>query len=333
MKQAERIKVGEIQLNVLDSGPRDGLPLLFLHGFPDFHYGWRKQLAAFEERRYRVIAPDQRGYNLSDKPKGIAAYQLDTLGRDLLALLDALGLKQVVVIGHDWGGATAWWLAHHHPERVKGLVMLNMPHPDVFAQYLRKHRSQLLKSWYMLFFQLPGLPEFLLSRGKWMHFAQSIQSGARRGAFTQQDMEKYVKAWSEPGAFKGMLNWYRAALRKPPKPFPKTAVKPPTLMVWGAQDRFLEAGLAQPSIERCQQGRLILLPRAGHWVHHDEVEQVNGLIQDFLQMLEGKLSLDAIQLNTKAAADKQKPKPPKPKLSPEEDIEISDQELGEWKTQ
>lgn len=286
MKAAKRIQVGKIQLNVLETGPEDGFPLLFLHGFPDFHYGWYKQIPVFEERGYRIIAPDQRGYNLSDKPAGLDAYRLPELGRDLINLLDAFKIEKACLIGHDWGGAVGWWLAHHHPERVHGFMALNIPHPQVFTEYIRSQRSQLLKSWYMFFFQLPGLPEWLLSRGNWLHFAQSLKGGAKRGAFSEQDLQKYIKAWSQPGAFSAMLNWYRAALQKKPPDFPATAVKPPVMIVWGERDAYLEAGLAEPSLARCQQGRLVKLPYAGHWVQHDETEHVNDLIQDFVHQLE-----------------------------------------------
>lgn len=289
MKPAERIRIGSVALNVVDSGPVEGqqaeLPLLFLHGFPDFHFGWRKQLPIFEERGYRVIAPDQRGYNLSDKPPDIADYNLDVLGQDLINLLDNLKLDKVVVIGHDWGGGTAWWLAHHHPERVKALIIINMPHPEVFKQYLRHNRQQLRKSWYFFAFQLPLLPEWIASRGNWVHFAQGIKGGARRGAFSEQDLQKYIEAWSQPGAFTGMVNWYRAAFRKPPKPFPETQVKPKTLIIWGVDDHYIETQQAHISLERCQQGRLVEIKHAGHWVHQEVPEQVNDLIQDFLDGL------------------------------------------------
>lgn len=304
MKKAERIKVGAIQLNVLDIGPRDGFPLLFLHGFPDFHFGWHKQAPIFEDRGYRVIIPDQRGYNLSDKPRQLADYSLDKLGQDLVNLLDALKLQQVCVIGHDWGGATGWWLAHHHPERVKGFIVLNMPHPQVFQQHLRASRSQLRKSWYMLFFQIPGLPEFLLSRSHYMHFGQQLKGSAKRGAFSQQDLEKYVKAWSQPGAFKAMLDWYRAALRIQPKPFPSTSVKPPVLMIWGQRDPVLEEEMIAPSLARCQQARAVRLPYAGHWAQHDETEVVNDLIQEFAERLEADGPFDFGDLG---AAEKLEP--------------------------
>ena len=334
MKQAERIKAGAIQLNVLDAGRRDGLPLLFLHGFPDFHYGWRKQVPVFEDRGYRIIAPDQRGYNLSDKPKGVAAYNLDLLGKDLINLLDTLKLDKVCVIGHDWGGATAWWLAHHHPERVKGLIVLNMPHPEEFKKHLRASRTQKRKSWYMLFFQLPGLPEWALGRAKFMHFGQSLKAGARRGAFTQQDLEKYVKAWSEPGAFTAMLNWYRAALRAPAKPFPSTAVKPPVLLIWGSKDAFLEEAMAQPSLERCQQGRMVRLPHAGHWVQQDDPEQVNDLIQEFLDFLEGKRSDYApnpeLTRSKPLPADDEPLKAPRKKKE-DDAVDLTDDEMEAWK--
>lgn len=283
MKAPQRIKAGALQLNVLDTGA--GEPLLLLHGFPDFHYGWRKQVPVFEDEGYRLIVPDQRGYNLSDKPNGAKAYQLDLLGQDMLNLLDSLGIAACCVIGHDWGGEVAWWLAHHHPQRVKGAVILNAPHPRSFQNYIKQERSQLFKSWYMFAFQLPGLPEWALSRGRFVHFAQNLKDGAKRGAFTEQDLEKYREAWSQPGAFTAMLNWYRAILQAPAKPFPSTAIKPPVLILWGKKDAYLEAGLAEASLQECAAGKVEYAKYAGHWVQHDDPEWVNDQIRDFLQQI------------------------------------------------
>ncbi len=282
MKAAKIIDLGVIKLNLVDS-QKGKIPLLFLHGFPDYHYGWRKQIPAFEEWGYRVIVPDQRGYNLSDKPAAVADYNLDRLGQDMLDLLDHLQLESAFVIGHDWGGAVAWWLAHHHPERVRGLIILNMPHPRTFISYLKSHRSQMLKSWYMFLFQLPVLPEWALSRGNYVHFAQTMQDDARRGAVTQQDLVKYRQAWSQPGAFKGMINWYRAAVRSKPRPFPSTAIKLPTLILWGSRDPYLEADLAEASLAECANGRVKYAKHAGHWLQQDEPEWVNEKILEFVQ--------------------------------------------------
>src|SRR5262249_191705 len=148
-----------ISLHVVTAGPENGKPILLLHGFPEFWYGWRNQIPALADAGFRVIAPDQRGYNLSEKPKGLAAYDLNVLTQDMVGLLDALHIEKAVVAGHDWGGGTAWWLAAHHAERVERLIILNSPHGGAFSRAIRRDLSQLRKSWYFFFFQIPRLPE------------------------------------------------------------------------------------------------------------------------------------------------------------------------------
>ncbi|MGI8748579.1 MAG: alpha/beta fold hydrolase, partial [Deinococcus sp.] len=155
-----------VTLHLVEAGPADGPPVVLLHGFPEFWYGWRRQIGALAEAGYRVMVPDMRGYNLSDKPCGVAAYGMEALTGDLLALLDARGYERASVVGHDWGAAVAWSFALRHPERVARLVILNVPHPAVFARTLRRSRAQRARSWYMFFFQLPLLPELLLRAGR-----------------------------------------------------------------------------------------------------------------------------------------------------------------------
>jgi len=283
MKSAQRINIGPLHLNLVTTGPEDAEAILMLHGFPDFHYGWRQQFAFLEERGYRLLVPDQRGYHLSDKPEALSAYSLETLGQDMLSLLDHYQISKVCVMGHDWGGAVAWWLAHHHPERIEKLIIMNMPHPEVFKQHLKNSRSQQRKSWYLAFFQLPYLPEWILSWNQYTHFSQTLKEDARRGAFNQQDLERYIQAWSQPGAMSAMLNWYRAAWRFPHAPFPETPVQPKTLIFWGLKDQVLEAEMIQPTLERCAQGKAMKFKYAGHWVHHDEYEAVNDAILNFLK--------------------------------------------------
>ncbi|MFL4972307.1 MAG: alpha/beta fold hydrolase [Microvirga sp.] len=141
-----RRRVGALDLHVVEAGPPEGRPAILLHGFPEFWYGWRHQLGALAAAGLRVVAPDQRGYNLSDKPKGLESYTLDCLAGDVVALADALGCDRVSLVGHDWGGLVAWWTAARHGERVERLAILNAPHPQAFGPYLRRHPTQLLRS-------------------------------------------------------------------------------------------------------------------------------------------------------------------------------------------
>ena len=277
-----RVATNGVTLHLVEAGPADGPLVILLHGFPEFWYGWRRQIPFLAGQGYRVWAPDQRGYNESDKPKGIAAYRLDELAADVLGLIDASGRERAILVGHDWGAAVAWWTAIKAPERLDKLVILNVPHPTVFLRTVRRSPRQLLKSWYIFAFQLPWLPERLARRNNWRSITRTMQSSSRPGTFTDEDMEQYRQAWSRPGAYTAMINWYRAALRQPAKPPANSRITTPTLMIWGAQDKFLSRQMGQPSIDLCDHGRLEFFEDATHWVQHEEADQVNALLAEFL---------------------------------------------------
>ncbi|GAB2560169.1 alpha/beta fold hydrolase [Spirosoma aerophilum] len=267
-----------VRLHVVQAGPDDGPLIILLHGFPEFWYGWKNQIDALAEAGYCVWVPDQRGYNLSDKPNGIDAYSLDTLVADVIGLIDAAGRQKAVVVGHDWGAAVAWWTAVSYPERVERLVVLNVPHPIVMKKYASSNLGQMMRSWYIGFFQLPWLPETLSSAGNWSMFVRTLLSSSRPGTFRRADLQQYKAAWSQPGAVTAMINWYRASLRKPPARRSSIRVTIPTLLIWGTRDKFLKREMAQPSIDLCDNGRLVFLENASHWVQHEEARRVIELI-------------------------------------------------------
>jgi epoxide hydrolase 4 len=277
------IKTNGITLHVVQAGPAAGPLVILLHGFPEFWHGWRQQIAALAETGYRVWVPDQRGYNLSDKPAGIGKYSLDLLAGDVVGLIEAAGEETAVVVGHDWGANVAWWLAAQHPERLSQMVALNVPHWAVMARHLRQNQAQRRKSWYVFFFQLPWLPEAVLRRNNWQLAARALQGSSRPGTFSRDDLAQYRRAWSQPGAITGMVNWYRAIVQKRPSSPPNPRITVPTLLIWGAQDKFLDQEMAQPSVDLCENGRLALIPEASHWVQHEEPAQVNRLLLDFLK--------------------------------------------------
>jgi len=270
------------RLHVVQAGPPEGPLVILLHGFPEFWYGWRNQIEFLAGLGYRVWAPDQRGYNLSDKPEGIASYRIDLLAADIVGLIDSAGRERASVIGHDWGGGVGWRLGSRYPERLERLILLNMPHPVVFQRHLRTSLRQFLKSFYVLLFQIPRLPEARLRAGNWRLAERTLLSSSRPGTFTAQALERYREAWSQPNAITSMLHWYRASLQKPPAPPADPRILVPTLLLWGAQDRFLGREMAQPSIDLCPQGKLVFLEEATHWLHHEEPARVNALIQSFL---------------------------------------------------
>lgn len=274
LSNAIRVETNGIGLNVVTAGPPDGPPLLLLHGFPEFWYGWYRQIGPLASAGYRVVVPDQRGYNLSDKPTRVRDYGLDVLVSDALGLLDALGHETAFVAGHDWGGAVAWWTALRAPERVRRLAVLNVPHPRVLREALRTTAAQRRRSRYMAFFQLPWLPEFTMRRGGWSKAEHSIRGTALPGTFDETDMRRYREAWSRPGAIRSMIHWYRAALRHPPRERVDVRVRVPTLMLWGARDRFLGGELIEPSLALCDDGRVVRLDAATHWLQHEEPQRV-----------------------------------------------------------
>jgi epoxide hydrolase 4 len=277
------VKTNRIILHVVQDGPPDGPPVVLLHGFPEFWYGWRSQIPALVSAGYRVWAPDQRGYNLSDKPKGVGAYDLDQLAADVIGLIDNAGQSKASIVGHDWGGMVAWWLALKYPTRLERLAILNAPHPTAFVRHIRRSPAQLRRSLYAAFFQIPWLPETLLRRNNWRSLVSALRRTSRPETFTDADLDKYREAWSQPGAITAMLNWYRAARRLPAKVKqapPRNAI--PTLVIWGAKDFALGRELAQRSIDLCNDGRVVFLENASHWVQHEEPDRVNTLLQDFL---------------------------------------------------
>ncbi len=276
-----RHRIGGVTLHAIEAGPEDGPLVILLHGFPEFWWGWRYQIGPLAEAGFRVLVPDQRGYHLSDKPEGRRAYDLDTLAKDVVGLADALGRRTFSVVGHDWGGLVAWWTASRYPDRVAKLVVLNAPHPSVAGPYMRSHPSQMLRSLYVGFFQIPRLPEAMLSAKGYRSLKDALVRSSRSGTFSDEDIARYEQAWSQPGALTTMLNWYRALPFRPDMEDP--TVRPPTLVIWGSRDRFLEKGLAEASLALCRSGDVHWIESATHWVQHEEPEAVNAAMVGFLK--------------------------------------------------
>lgn len=276
------ITTNGVNLHVVQAGPPEGELVILLHGFPDFWYGWQKQIDFLASLGYRVWAPDQRGYNISDKPNGVAAYRIDQLSADVVGLIDAAGRDKALLVGHDWGAAVAWWTACQYPERLTKLVILNVPHLTVFRQTLMSNWEQMKKSWYIGFFQIPVLPETLFG---WSieQMARGLQANATAGAFSDDDVQAYEKAWAQPKALGSMINWYRAAVRQPPTPEPDPNVKVPTLILWGKQDIALTAEMAQASLKYCLDGQLVYFEDATHWVQRDVPDRVNEALERFFK--------------------------------------------------
>lgn len=281
------VRVNGVTLHYVDAHPStaDGGKLcLLLHGFPEFWYSWRHQIPALAAAGFHVLAPDLRGYNLSDKPRGISAYRIDALLGDAIGLIESTGAKRASIAGHDWGGVIAWQLALHHPRVVEKLVILNAPHPAAYRRELRSWR-QLLKSWYVFFFQVPGLPEVLLGARDfdWLDRALRRQS-VHPQAFGSEDVRRYKQALARPGALTATLNHYRAFVRHPTQSAARddAAINVPVLLLWGERDSYLSPRLREGLDAWVPHLRVVRFPDASHWIQNDAPERVNRLMIDFL---------------------------------------------------
>lgn len=280
------ITVGKIQLHVVMAGPEDGEPIILLHGFPEFWYGWKNQISFLAEQGYRVIVPDQRGYNLSDKPRGVKNYTLDTLAQDVINLATALNYEKINLVGHDWGGIVAWWVATMFPDKLKKLIIMNAPYPTIMTnQMLEGNIRQWMKSWYIAFFQIPFLPETLVSLNDYEGMGRLLKESGNPDSFTDEDIIIYRRAWSQLGAMTSMMNWYRAIARNALENDIRITrrIVTATLLLWGEKDKYLGTELAEASIKICDEGELIFYPTATHWLQHDEAQSVNEEIHRFLQ--------------------------------------------------
>jgi epoxide hydrolase 4 len=263
------------------AGSADGPLVVLLHGFPEFWYGWRRQIGPLTSASLRVVAPDLRGYNLSAKPEGLASYTLDVLADDVLGIADVLGRQRFAIAGHDWGGVLAWHLAARDPARIERAAILNAPHPATMRDFARAHPSQLARSWYVAFFQLPGLPERMLRARNHAWLANGLTGSSRPGTFGDVDLARYREAWAQPGALTAMLAWYRAVRLQQPPTTP-LRVEVPLRVIWGDRDRFLDPRLAEAGIAACDRDDVHHLRHASHWLQHEEPEEVNRLLAEFL---------------------------------------------------
>lgn len=283
--------VNGVRLHYVTTGK--GKLILFLHGFPEFWYMWKRQLAEFG-RDYQAVAVDMRGYNLSSKPAAVEQYHIPRLVEDVRALADHLGQKKFILVGHDWGGAVAWAFALYHPEYLGKLVVINAPHPAVGARELRENPAQQKASEYMLMFRGPQA-EHILSANNYSMLSEAVLGeGLGRGYLTEEDRQAYLEAWSQPGALTGGLNYYRAAQVGPPtgaasKPprfylaeLPSPVVKVPTLVIWGEKDIYLLTGNLEGLEEFVSDLTLRRIPDSSHWVVHEEPARVNAYIREFI---------------------------------------------------
>jgi epoxide hydrolase 4 len=269
-----------VRLHYVEAGT--GPLVVLLHGFPEFWYAWRKQIPALAQAGYCVVAPDMRGYNLSGKPEGIASYGTRLLVEDIANLIRACGEERAFIVGHDWGAGVAWAFAMAHPEMTRRLAVLNGPHPERLLTAF-KDPEQLIKSWYMFFFQIPWLPEIVSGLDGYGRWLQTLRDEpVVKDAFTHADLAVYAEAFAQPGAVTAMINYYRAVFR--PSLAPRVVrIDTETLILWGELDPHLGRDLAQPDPERVPNARVEYFPDASHWILHERPERVNALLLEHFE--------------------------------------------------
>ncbi len=256
---------------------------LCLHGFPELHYSWRHQIPVLAELGYRVWAPNMRGYGGSSRPDGIESYRLDTLLHDVAALIDVSGADEVTLIAHDWGGLVAWPFAVKKIRPLTRLIIMNCPHPKRLRQELHRW-SQLKKSWYIFFFQLPWLPERFFMRNNGQPIRDIFRDSAvHKKRFDDPALEPYRKAALQPRALTAMINYYRALVRKPDaRNIGDRIVDVPTLVIWGEQDVAIDIKLLDDMEELVSDLSIKRFPEASHWVQQDVPEKVNAVLREWL---------------------------------------------------
>ena len=277
------IKTNGVNLHYVSQG--EGKLMLMLHGFPEFWYSWRHQIAEFA-RDYHVVAIDMRGYNDSDKPDRLSAYKMSELTADVKGVIDGLGYEDCILVAHDWGGAIAWNFAYEYPNLVEKLIVMNLPHPAKFVAGL-KTWEQLQKSWYIFFFQIPLLPELMFQANDYQAISSTfVDMAIDKSAFSPQDLAAYREAVAKPGALTAMINYYRAN-------FNLTSdnnltqnygvLNIPTLMIWGEEDTALGKELTYGTDEYVKDLELKYIPNCSHWVQQEQPNLVNQYMRDFLQ--------------------------------------------------
>ncbi len=281
MQPANGIEFELAEMEAKD-GSTDRLALC-VHGFPELNFSWRYQIPMLAARGWRVWAPNLRGYGASSKPKGVAAYHLDHLIADVAALIDESGAKEVMLIAHDWGAVIAWQFAIKRMRPLTKLIIMNAPHPHIFARELKTWK-QLRRSWYALFFQLPWLPEWHAGRDGAAGIGRAIDNMAvDKAAFPPEVLDVYQAAAARPGALTAMINYYRSLVRSGSnKPRGSGAIDVPTLMIWGEEDKALGIGCARGTEAFCTDFTLHRLPGVSHWVQQEAPEKVNELIGEWL---------------------------------------------------
>ena len=288
----ERVRANGLSFHVHVCGDGDRLALC-LHGFPELGYSWRHQLPLLASLGFRAWAPDLRGYGQTDRPTGLEPYAIEHLVQDVASLIDASGARETTLLAHDWGAMIAWQLACHRIRPLERLIVMNGPPPGVRQSGVRGPAGQLarqiVRSSYVLFFQLPWLPELALRSHNYEGIGQTFtgRMTGRKERFPSEVVRVYREAAAQPGALTAMLNYYRGILRGGgmrrivARGFP--AIETPTLLIWGREDPVLVPSVLDGADQYLKDLTLRILPGVGHWVQQEAPEIVNGMLEAWLR--------------------------------------------------
>lgn len=276
--------VNGVKLHYKEAG--EGDLVILLHGFPEFWYSWRKMIPVLA-KDYRVVAPDMRGYNLSEKPKGLEAYSMQNLREDLKQLIAHFGVERTHLVAHDWGGIVAWQLVIDQPELIERFVVLNCPHPAPFKERLKSF-AQMRKSWYMFAFQIPVLPElFFKWNVKGLLYAVLKGWAHNKEAFSKEDMDEYVTSFKIDGVVKASLSYYKAMFKygAPQSANWGKKIGVPTKAIWGEDDKAMGLEMIEDSSAYFEDGafKLVRISNCSHWVQHEYPDQVASEVLRFLK--------------------------------------------------
>jgi epoxide hydrolase 4 len=275
--ELSRCRLEDVEIGFARAGPPEGELIILLHGFPEYWGAWREYMIRLAQAGFLVVAPDQRGYGLSSKPAEVADYDLDRLAADVVGLARHLGRSTFGLVGHDWGGSVAWWLASLQPAALRRMVVINAPHPAVWREAMDGDWRQWVKSLYVRVMRLPRLPELMIRTQNYRALTRALEPAKLGPA----ELDRLREDWSRPGALTGMINWYRAFLTKRLPAASSFVIAVPTLIIWGDLDAYAGPELADRSARLCKSSRVLHVVDATHWVHHEQPDRVGALVEDF----------------------------------------------------
>ncbi|CAL4084873.1 unnamed protein product [Meganyctiphanes norvegica] len=274
------LKKQAIKIHYVEKGDRGNPLMLCLHGFPEFWFSWRYQLAEFSSK-YWVVAVDMRGYGDSDKPSQCSAYEIEHLVEDIKQMVLELGKEKCILMAHDWGGAIAWRVVNSHPDLFEHHISFNGPHPGAYMEHAKSSFKQMCMSWYMIFFRTPWVPEFWISNNDFEFFGPVFRGEKNNTeAFPNEVIDAYKYNYSKKGALTPPINYYRSIDFNRNDKISRTTV--PTLIIWGTDDMALGKPMAAYALKWCESAQLKYIEGASHWVQQEEPDKVNSLVWEYL---------------------------------------------------